>query len=280
MLPLLLACAAAPPTDTAPTFDPDPPTELGGDREAPVTLPADYDVGRDWPLVILLHGYGANATLQEVVFGLDARVDTLGFILVEPEGTVDSSGAQFWNATEECCDFDGSGVDDVGYLTGLIDEARSLYPISTVSFVGHSNGGYMAYRMGCEVPERIDRLLVLAGAVYKDESDCVGTEPVSVVHVHGTDDESVAYESDDSHAGAVESVGRWATKAGCAADPTVIDQRDYLGRVDGDETTVSQWSGCAEGIDIQLWSAAGGDHTFVPNEEAFKDDVAVWASGG
>jgi polyhydroxybutyrate depolymerase len=274
----LLACAAAPSDDTAaPTWDPDPPDVIGGDRPAEVVLPAAYSVDQEWPLVVLLHGYGANADLQDVVFGLGERADTLGFVLVKPEGTTDSSGAQFWNATDECCDFDGSGVDDVGYLTALLDEARATYRTSTVALVGHSNGGYMSYRMACEVPERIDRIAVLAGATFKDEADCVGTQPVEVLHIHGTEDEEVPYESNPAHAGAEESIGRWVTKAGCTASE-VVGTKDYLGNVDGEETTVTQWSGCDGGRDFQLWSAAGGDHVFLPNTTGFKDDVAGWVT--
>lgn len=274
----LYACAA-PADDSAASsgFDPDPTTTLGGDRPAEVLLPADYDVSREYPLVILLHGYGVNSDIQDVIFGLAARVDTLGYILVKPEGTEDSGGSQFWNATEECCDFERSRVDDVGYLTGLIDEARATYPVSTVSLVGHSNGGYMSYRMACEVPERIHRIAVLAGAVYKDESDCAGTDPVSVLHIHGTDDESVSYDSNPAHAGAVESVERWSTKAGCDAEPATLGTRDYLSNVDGEETTAQQWQGCADGIDVQLWTAAGADHTFIGARNSLRDDVAAWA---
>jgi polyhydroxybutyrate depolymerase len=279
LIALLTACSgSADDSAPAPTFDANPPTEIGGDREAAVVLPANYAVDAEYPLVILVHGYGVNADIQEVIFGLGQRVDDLGFILVKPEGTVDSTGSQFWNATEECCDFGNTGVDDVAYLSGLIDEARTLYPISTVAFVGHSNGGFMSYRMACEVPEKIDRIAVLAGAVYKDEADCVGTQPVSVLHVHGTLDDSVAYESDPGHAGAEESVERWATKAGCTEPPTVLGTRDYMSRVDGEETTVSQWEGCASGTDIQLWSAVGADHTFLDSTDLWRDDVAVWAT--
>lgn len=278
LLFFLLACGH-PPTDSdsAPVvFDPNPPETIGGDREAAVVLPTDYSVGAEYPLVILLHGYGVTADIQEVVFALGAHVDADQFILVKPQGTVDADGSQFWNATEECCDFYGTNVDDVGYLSGLIDEARSLYPISRVAFVGHSNGGYMSYRMACEVPEKVDRIAVLAGAVYEDEADCVGTEPVSVLHVHGTLDDQVPYESNPNHAGALESAERWSTKAGCDTEPTVLGTRDYLSNSEGEETTVSQWQGCASGIDVQLWSAEGGDHMFVDNKDAFKDDIAAW----
>ncbi len=277
VLPLLLACAEPPLADTAPVYDPDPTLLIGGERPATVQLPEGYAVDREWPLVVLLHGYGATSTLQEAIFALNQRVDALGFILVKPEGTVDSEGSQFWNATEECCDFDGSGVDDVAYLSALLDEARSLYPVSTVALVGHSNGGYMSYRLGCETPDRIDRIVVLAGATYKDEVDCLGTEPVSVWHVHGTIDDTVAYASDEAHAGAEESVGRWVAKAGCDATAAVQEPRDYLRGDDGAESTGQQWSGCGD-VDLQLWTAVGGDHYFVANTDAFKDDVARWVS--
>ena len=228
---------------------------------------------------MLLHGYGATADLQDLIFGLGARVDSLGFILVKPEGTTDSYGAQFWNATDECCNFDQSSVDDVGYLTGLLDEAKSLYPVASESLVGHSNGGYMSYRLACEVPERLAGIVVLAGAVYNDEADCVGTTPVPVLHVHGTLDESVGYESTPTHAGAVESVGRWVTKAGCDATPIEGGPRDYVSGVEGEETIVQQWSGCADDLDIQLWTAVGADHVFLDNRNSFKDDATAWAIG-
>jgi polyhydroxybutyrate depolymerase len=281
LLLLSLACTGAPVTDDSsapgPVYDPDPAVVLGGDRPAGVTLPDAYAVDREWPLVIMLHGYSVNSSIQDVIFGLGPQVDTLGFLLVSPEGTEDTTGKQFWNATTECCDFGNNGVDDVGYLSGLIDEARALYPISTVTLVGHSNGGFMSYRMACETPERLDRIAVLAGAVYADEADCVGTAPVSVLHIHGTADDTIGYESAPRHAGAEESVGRWVTKAGCDADPTAGAARNYLRQVDGDETTPSQWSGCADGIDVQLWSAEGGDHAYLDNNATFKEDLAHWA---
>jgi len=37
-----------------------------------------------------------------------------GFIYFAPNGTVNTDGARFWNATDACCDFYDSGVDDSG----------------------------------------------------------------------------------------------------------------------------------------------------------------------
>jgi polyhydroxybutyrate depolymerase len=274
---LLLACSDEPvETDSdGPVYDPYPPTTLGGARPAAVVLPAGYDVAQRWPVVVLLHGYGVNSTIQEAIFALGQRTDALGFILIKPEGTTDSMGNQFWNATPECCDLGNVGVDDVAYLGGLIDEAQSLYPIDQVALVGHSNGGFMSYRLACEIPEKLDRIAVLAGAVYKDERDCVGTTPVSVLHMHGTFDSTILYDSNATHAGAEESAGRWVTKGGCTGSP-VVEARNYLSNVPGDETVVTKYTGCADGVDVQLWGSAGGDHSFIANNTAFKDDVATW----
>lgn len=281
MIPLLLltlACSKGA-DDSASPFSANPPTVLGGERPSEVVIPTAYSPDRSWPLVLLLHGYGANSTLQDAVFGLGPRVDSLGFILVKPEGTTNSDGAQFWNATNECCDFEDTKVDDVGYLSSLIAEAHTLYPLSTVNLVGHSNGGYMSYRMACDRPDLLDRIVVLAGATWKEESMCPGIEPVSVLQVHGTDDDDVAYESNAHHAGARESVGRWVTKAGCDEPSSSLGDRDYLSGQEGAETTIEQWTGCAQGIDVQLWSAEGGSHYFLDNVDAFKDDFATWVVG-
>ena len=272
---LLVACGSPTGGDSGSPFPADPPLIIGGTRPAVVVVPSNYTTDKEWPLVMLLHGYGANSTLQDGLLGLSAHAESLGFILVKPEGTTDSDGAQFWNATEECCDFEHNGVDDVAYIGGLVEEAHTLYPISRVVFVGHSNGGYMSYRMACDRPDLMDKMAILAGAVYKDEADCKGTTPMNLLHIHGTADDTVAYESDDTHAGAEESVGRWVTKAACGA-PTGAGTHDYLSTADGEETSVQQWGGCADDVDIQLWTALDGDHIYLGNNAAFKDDLAGW----
>ncbi len=266
-------------TDDAVAFEANPTRTFGGDRPAALVRPDDYAPDRAWPLIVLLHGYGANATVQDMVFGLGTRIERDDFLLLKPEGTVDTAGRPFWNATDACCNFYGSDVDDVGYLAGLVDEVRAVYPVSQVSFVGHSNGGYMSYRMACERPDLVDRIVVLAGATFFDETDCVGDTPVSVAHAHGTLDPTIVYLSAPTHAGAEESARRWATKAGCDEPPTRLADRDHLSNMAGEETIVQRWSGCAPDVDVELWSGVGGDHFYLTRTARFQDDVAAFALG-
>jgi polyhydroxybutyrate depolymerase len=64
------------------------------------------------PLVLVLHGYSGDAAGYLDYFRIEPLAETRGFLVCHPEGTVDSQGWRFWNATEACCDFYGSGVDD------------------------------------------------------------------------------------------------------------------------------------------------------------------------
>lgn len=271
---LLAACTGATPDDTGPTFDPDPPDELASaTRPAGVVLPGEYDISQTYPLVISLHGFTANATVQDVIFGLGVRAEETGFILVKPEGTTDSQGRQFWNANSECCDFEDSGVDDVAYITGLIEEAKTLYPVSHVAIVGHSNGGYMSYRMACERGDLIDRIAPLAGTVSPIASECPADEFVSVLHMHGTADTSVDYETTANHLGARDSIAFWSELGGCTG-PTDEGTRDHLGNPDGAETDVERWS-CPDGV-LELWTSNEGDHTYLSANSDYKDDLAAW----
>lgn len=228
---LCLGCGASDPQPTNETPAQALPTELVAERPAAVYYPSDYDPGTRYPLVIALHGYGANGAANDLIFGLEERIDREQFILVQPDGTRDQNGRRFWNATPECCMFDDLEpvVDDVAYVTQLIDEAQRHFSIdpSRVALVGHSNGGYMSYRYACEKPDRINRIAVLAGSVVLDDQDCPAGSATTVLHIHGTDDSVIRYdpyptettpaEDDQVHTvGAEETVRRWRVRDGCS----------------------------------------------------------------
>jgi len=283
---LLIACGSDPVDEPGPSTPEaeDPrfdraswPSAVGGDRPAGVHAPASWDGEQLLPVVVLLHGYSANAAVQDAYFDLSAQADRLGFLLVLPDGTEDQYGLRFWNATPACCDFYGDGVDDVRYLTGLLDEMEASFPVdpARVSFVGHSNGSFMAYRMACEIPERIASIAGLAGSTWADEDDCLGDTPVATLHVHGDLDDTILYGGTMFYPGAEETIARWADKAGCASGPTETDTRDFDTQVSGAETTRSAWEGCER--DVAFWKMAGSGHIpFVTPE--FQAELADWVT--
>jgi poly(3-hydroxybutyrate) depolymerase len=80
-----------------------PPTMIGGDRPAMVQVPSDYDISTRYPLVMVLHGRGANGFVQTLYFSLFDRVDSRQFVLLYPDGLT-LSGSRQWRFRPTCCD--------------------------------------------------------------------------------------------------------------------------------------------------------------------------------
>jgi polyhydroxybutyrate depolymerase len=239
---------------------------IGGDRPVDLFVPSSYDAATAMPLVLLLHGYTASGAIQESYFKLEALAEERGFLYAHPDGTKDGQDNRFWNATEACCNFYGSDVDDSAYLRGVIEDVKAQYNVDPkrVFLVGHSNGGFMSYRMACDHADAIAAIASLAGASFKDPADCQPTEPVAVLEIHGTADETVAYEGGtflNAYPGAVETVEQWAAADACSVTPSAGPPRDIEGSIVGDETEVAVYgSGCTAGGHAELWTIPGGKH--------------------
>lgn len=244
---------------------PDDPNErpnvFGGDREVELQAPETLDEGRAYPLVLVLHGYGANGLVQSAFFQVANLPKTNEALLLAPDGNTDSTGKKFWNADPSCCDFDNTGVDDVGYLSTLLEDVIEAWPVdpAQVYVVGHSNGAFMGYRMACERPDLITASALLAGNTSQPASACAPSEPTNMLIMHGTADAMVPYEPSGPLAGAVESAARWRSYDGCG-DTTVTGTLDLdKGDGAGEETEVSVGS-CPSGLGVELWTHNGVGH--------------------
>lgn len=253
------------------------PSTVGGDeRPALVYWPENWDGTSLLPVVVMLHGYGATGIVQDIYMQLRPRIETYGFIYVIPEGLKDASGAQYWNANPYCCDFYGSGVDDVGYLMGLIDELEASMPVDPdrVVFTGHSNGGYMSHRLACEHPDRIAGIASLAGLAQPYGTDCA-LHPVSVLQMHGDQDASVPYEDSSFLPGARASVETYIERFGCDMGSEELEPRDYAVDIEGDDARIERWTGCGGEVLGELWTLQNSGHVPVFTE-AYRDDLVSW----
>jgi len=243
------------------------PLRYGGDR--PVTLQAPaIEPGKTYPLVLVLHGYGASGVLQELYFGLGTGSVPGAFVLA-PDGLMDGGGSRFWNASPVCCAFTASQPDDVAYLGGLLDAVLADWPVdpSRVVVLGHSNGAFMAYRLACDRADRVTAIAGLAGSTTSiDGSDCSPSAPVSVLHVHGTSDQTVAYgggtllPGGPAYAGAEASTAQWADHDGCGDTWSAGAALDLERTLAGAETSAAAAEGCPAGIGVERWTIAGGGH--------------------
>ncbi len=236
-------------------------------------VPTGYDAKQPTPLVILLHGYGASGVLQDAYFGLGRLVDQKGFLYAYPDGTLDAKGLRFWNATDACCDFQHTQVDDVAYLDAVISDMSAQYNVDPkrIFLTGHSNGGYMSHRYACDRSDHIAAFVALAGDNWKDETRCKPTSKVAVLQVHGDADGSVPYNGDQNSPSAHESVASWARYNGCA--PTTDTTGKAIDLVSGNQTTPERFTGCQGGA-AELWTIHGGSH--IPSVKQPQWAEAIW----
>ena len=255
----------------------------GADRSAVLVLP-DPLPENEIPLIVSLHGFGGDSFTQSLYLPMHDRVNTDIFALLIPEGSIGPKGSRFWNLSQD------SDVDDVASLTALVEETGGEFNMGALYFFGHSNGGFMAYHMACQGLPGLRAVASLAGTGSADTESCQGAAPVSVLQIHGTDDEVVRFEGRNgditgkggdelkSYAGALDMVSRWATHAGCdwPADPQPQATLDLDEFVSGAETHVYRSeSGCAEGISIELWQGEGSAH--IPGYgDAFTGALLDW----
>lgn len=255
---------------------------IGGARPAKFVVPDDWDSCRaeKYPLVLLIHGYGASGALQDILLGVSDRVNDKGYVAIVPEGLQDKKGSQFWNGGP-CCDWDGIGVDDVGYLRSVIDEAIAKLHVDPerVYLYGHSNGGFMAMKMACEHADAITAIASLAGAAAAEAVDCGNARPVHVLGMHGTGDKLIEYGGGIykrlEYPSATETIEVWRKLNACPDAPTFTGTADYLDTVTGADTEMTRWEGCAEGTSVEHWKLEEGGHIPVINDD-FRDDVLDW----
>jgi len=233
-----------------------------------VHVPAGYNPAIPMPLLMLLHGYTENGPMEESYMQLTPLADAQGFLYLYPNGTFDTSGNRFWNATDSCCDFFGAGLDDSTYLSDLLEAVKQALNVDDrrVYLVGHSNGGFMSYRLSCDHPDLITAIASLAGATWDDPTDCAPASGVHVLQIHGTADTVILYGGGffggANQPGAVATAEQWANFAGCSLIPdNSAPPLDLVASIAGAETTVSRYAtACTGDGSAELWTMVGAGH--------------------
>ena len=241
-----------------------------------------------FPLIVFLHGYNSNGAESEAFFAFGDKAEAAGMLYAAPDGTQDLLAFRFWNATDGCCDFFQSGVDDSSYLATLvaaIDSAVGVDP-HRLYFIGHSNGGFMSYRMACDHADAIAAVVSISGATYDDVADCAPVRPVSTLEIHGTSDAVIQYGggtlpgADGPYPGATETAATWAAYNGCESSTVSLDPFDGVDGLPGDETGVELYASGCSGAVTELWTVNGGPHSPVINDTLRDRVIAFLVDAG
>lgn len=254
-------------------------------REVDIHVPPGYQEGTPAPLLVLLHGFGVDGQIQSDYLGLEAAADSAGMLYVHPDGVVNQTGKRAWTATDACCTRGDDPPDDSSYLVAVIAQAKEQYDVDPkqVYVMGHSNGGFMSYRMACDHADEVAAIVSIAGATFDDPSMCSPSEPVSTLEVHGTADDTIEFDGGtiggDAYPSAPTTAETWATYNGCSttADSPAPADRQIVN--DLPSATVTSYSdGCDPGGHAELWTQPDGVH--IPSWTAdFSTQIVAWLLG-
>lgn len=257
-------------------------THDGLERTYRLYIPAAYNASTAVPLVLNLHGYGSNNLQQEFYGDFRLIADTANFIIVHPNGTEDSGGSQFWSAL-----FPNSGVDDVAFLSALIDKIQDDYSIDNncIYSTGMSNGGFMSYELACQLSYRIAAIASVTGTMVQSRfDDCNATHPTPVMQIHGTTDPTVPYLGSVGQTFMpIETlVNEWVTFNNCDPNP-IVTQVPNTNLTDGCTAELQVFENGDDGATVELYKIIDGLHTWpgsvfqvVGTNQDFSASQAIW----
>ena len=155
-------------------------------------VPAAYQPSQSVPLLLAFHG---RSTVGKEILRTSqfvAWAAEMNFIVAAVNGAV-YDGASSWNAGNCCTNATTYEENDVLLASTIIDFVKSNYAVDPARLwaSGHSNGGMLAYRLACDLSDKITAIAVVTGALV--DPTCNPTKPVSVIHLHGNLDPTVPF---------------------------------------------------------------------------------------
>lgn len=250
-----------------------------GTRSYQLYIPAVYNGTQAVPLVLNLHGYGSNNTQQMFYGDFKAIADTANFLIVAPQGLNDNTGTAHWNANW------GTGVDDLSFLSDLIDTIASNYNINTnrIYSTGMSNGGFMSFTLAGQLSSKITAVASVTGtmSVLAIPANTV-VNPMPIMQIHGTADPTVNYNGDQYFLSVDSVLSYWVAHNNCNPTPIITSVPDNDPN-DGCTAELYEYLGGDLGSEVLHYKITGGGHTWpgapvnigVTNHD-FNASIEIW----
>jgi polyhydroxybutyrate depolymerase len=221
-----------------------------------LNVPASYTPGTPTPLLLAFHS--RTTTGKEIMTSSQilSWAAAMNIIVVAVNGAV-HEGFSSWNAGRCCTNATTYEENDVLLASTIIDYLKSQATIdsSRVWAMGHSNGGMMAYRLACDLSDKITAVAVVTGALMDDT--CNPTKPVSVIHLHGNLDPTVPF-----HGG-----GKFET-------PSIYHSMFEFAKVNGCSNSPNEYVSPIK--ETYQWICSSGYEALLIN---FQEESHGWADG-
>jgi polyhydroxybutyrate depolymerase len=194
--------------------------------------------------------------------GFNPLADEHYFLAVYPDGTGRLEDKVLtWNGGACCGYAQANNIDDVAFVRVLLQDLRQFTSMDEARLyaTGISNGGIMSYRLACEAADLFAAVAPVSGTL--NYAACSPSEPVPVLHIHGTADEHLPYDGgkgDESltttdFASVADTIAFWVQADGCA--PIASESR-------AGSVIHSIYTDCAPGTGVELYTIVGGLHAW------------------
>lgn len=208
----------------------------GKKRRFKVILPESCKDTKKLPVVLLLHGAGSNPSTIEWVSKMSRLAREKKFIVVYPQGSGYPFGLlRTWNAGIECGPAYKKSVNDVQFLSSLIDEVNKRYPTdkNRVFVAGMSNGGMMAYRAANELSDKINAIGVVEASMFCNKPD--DGKSVNLIAIHGNQDKVIPFNGGNGFwygykfksPSVAKTLSYWVKRNGCSPYAEVEEADGY-----------------------------------------------------
>lgn len=251
----------------------------GQQRSYMLYVPEIYAADTPVPLVFNFHGYTSNASEQMFYGDFRSIADTANFIIVHPQGTL-LNGVTHWNVGGWTL---GSTVDDVGFTETLIDEISATYNIdlSRVYATGMSNGGFMSYKLACQLGTKIAAIASVTGSMTPQIfNNCTPSHPTPVMEIHGTADRTIPYNGASFTKPITTTLDFWVdyNNTNSVASTTMLEDINVS---DGSTVEHIIYAGGDNDTKVEHFKVVGGGHTwpgtnFGAANQDFNASLEIW----
>ena len=228
------------------------------------------------PIVYVFHGWGGNGgqIMSNTAFNILA--DQNDFAVCYPTALIDgdygTSGLTSWNC---------SGLSDVNFIHALNDSLQIQYQFdeNRIFATGFSYGGDISFHLArCQGSNIFDAIAPLAGTVFDYMNVCTPSTNISVLVLHGTNDNVINYYGGSfpnygPYMSAPNIVNDWVSHNSCSLDTSysLLDINN-----DNNITDVIKYQNMNTGDKVWFYTVNNGLHAWFDVSPWGNDDF--WAS--
>jgi polyhydroxybutyrate depolymerase len=239
---------------------------------------------RNRSLVLCLHdgGESPESMARMTRRNFNKLAEKNNFIVGYPEAL-----NEYWNdAREDSVSLSHyDEIDDVGFIEKVMDYAIDSFKIDIdkIYIAGFSEGGLMAFRLACEIPQKIHGFAMVAATMPLDQIvECTPDTTASFIMINGTRDPVLPYEGgqliiEDQEMGSMlaaeEAMNYWLEENECTDRSS---NKEMANRDTFDETRSERvlYDDCKNKNKLMLIRVVNGGHSW-PGGRQYQNEKSV-----